>query len=74
MSLLADTISAEVRDLRRRIDLAELNWEQRRRRCNSEKETPERLLRLYRQLEEAQQLLNSLTKRRTRRGTRQASG
>ncbi len=73
MVLLSETLSAEVGELRRRIDIAEQNWEQRRRRCSSEKETPERLLRLYRQLEEAEQLLNSLAARGARRRVKQAS-
>ncbi|WP_078282483.1 hypothetical protein [Mycobacteroides franklinii] len=73
MVLLSETLSAEVGELRRRIDIAEQNWEQRRQRCSSEKETPERLLRLYRQLEEAEQLLNSLAAWGARRRVKQAS-
>jgi phosphoglycolate phosphatase-like HAD superfamily hydrolase len=53
-------LKEEVIQLRARVQAAEHHWEQRRRRCVTEVEPPERVVRLQAQLDEATRLLDAL--------------
>jgi len=50
-SVFAAALTAEIIQLRERVQVVEQHWEQRRRRCVAEAETPEGFVRLRAQLE-----------------------
>jgi hypothetical protein len=59
-SLFVEVLRNEVADLRIRLGEAERKWEQRQKRSCHDLETPEGLLRLHEQLDQAKALLGSL--------------